>query len=153
MIYELIYNPVFLIFTSYGLGILVTEVVKLFGGYHYFKNHNYISDQWTRRLGVLHFGWLIRHSFMGKFNTKLKYTGKAKQDTLEELKRDMTYAENNHLFAFFLLLPINFSMLFHPIPLWYIIFFFILNGVFNLYLVFLQQYNKRRIDRLLRSNN
>ncbi len=150
MPYEL--NPFFLIFLSYGIGTASTELVKFLGLYRYFEGQNYISDQLTQNLGVLYFGWLIRHSFMGGFNQKLKYQGKGQRAKLEQLKNDMTYAEVNHLIAFVLLLV---ASLFFPLwgaSWWYVLALVPINIVFNLYLVFLQQYNKRRIDRILPRN-
>lgn len=142
-------NPIFLIFMSYGLGVLLTEVIKLVGMYSWFDNRNFISDIWTKRLGVLILGWLIRHSFMGKFNPQLFYKGKAKVEALEQLKSNMTYAEVNHLMGFILLLLFSIFSLFYQYELWYVFFLLSVNIVFNLYLVFLQQYNKRRINKLL----
>lgn len=142
-------NPIFLVFMSYGLGVLMTEMIKLARMYSWFENRDFISDVWTKRLGVLMLGWLIKHSFMGKFNPKLIYKGKAKVDVLEQLKSDMTYAEVNHLMGFFLLLLFSIFLLVWQYELWYVLFLIGVNVVFNLYLVFLQQYNKRRIDRIL----
>ena len=142
-------NPIFLIFLSYGVGVLFTELAKLIQVYPWFENRNYITDEWTKRLGVLKFGWLIRHSFMGGFNQKLRYSGKGKEDKLQQLKSDMTYAEVNHLFGFVLLLIFTLISPLFGFELWYVVLLIILNIIFNLYLVFLQQYNKRRIDRLI----
>jgi uncharacterized membrane protein len=86
---------------------------------------------------------------MGKFNKKLHVKGKANAETLQQLKRDMTYSEIGHLMAFGLLLIFNIAGLFWGLALWYLLLFFFINLVFNLYLVFLQQYNKRRISKIL----
>lgn len=147
---DFIYNPLFLLFLSYGLGVLFTELVKLMGLYSRFENQDFIDEQWVKRIGVLHLGWLIRHSFLGMFNQKLKIHGKATLSDLIQLKSDMTYAEVNHLLAFILLLALNIIMLFLEIEVWYILLFFVINLIFNFYLVLLQQYNKRRIDLILK---
>lgn len=146
---DLAYNPIFLIFLSYAIGVWLTELVKRLKLYHWFEDQNYISDKLTQQLGVLHFGWLIRHTFMGKFNQKLQLKGKADAETLHQLKTDMTYAEIGHLLAYVLLLILNIVGIFLDMAIWYLVLFFFINLVFNLYLVFLQQYNKRRISRLL----
>lgn len=144
-----VFNPIFLIFSSYAIGVLGTVFIQLIGFYQWFENHNYIGDTLTKRLGVLQFGWLIRHSFMGKFNQKLKFKGGINKEKLEQLKKDMTFAENNHLIAFLLLQILIVLLLIWGIQYWQIIAYTILNIIFNLYLVLLQQYNKRRIDRIL----
>ncbi len=144
------FNPIFLIFLSYGLGVLGTMIIKLIGIYEWFENHNYVEDNLTKRLGVLKLGWVIRNSFLGSFNQKLKYRGRVNHEKLVQLKKDMTFAENNHLNAFILLQILVVFLAFKGIELWQIATYTVLNIIFNLYLVLLQQYNKRRIDRILK---
>lgn len=144
------FNPIFLIFTSYAFGVLGTSLIKLLGIYKWFENHNYIGDELTKNLGISRFGWLIRNSFMGKFNPKLKYKGRLNKERLIQLKKDMTFAENNHLIAFILLQILIVFLAFKNIEMWQIVSYTILNLIFNLYLVFLQQFNKRRIDKILK---
>lgn len=147
-------NPIFLIFSSYGLGVIITEfLLKPLSLYPRLQNHNYISDQLTKQLGVLKFGWLIRNSFMGLFNPNLKYKGKANLTTLQQLRSDMTYAEVNHLNGFILMLIFTLLSPLWGFELWYIVLLIFVNIIFNLYLVFLQQYNKRRINRIIEMNN
>ena len=144
------FNPIFLVFGSYILGLLGTGLIKMTGSYKWFENHNYISDELTKRIGVLKFGWLIRNSFMGKFNPKLKLKGGVNQEKLIQLKIDMTFAENNHLIGFILLQILIVFLAFKRITMWQILSYTIINIIFNLYLVFLQQFNKRRIDKILK---
>jgi len=148
MIAEL--NPITLIFTSYGLGVLAVYLLKSLNLYAHFENQNYISDKLTQQLGVLKFGWLIKNTFMGKFNQKIKYHGIAKSKTLEELKTEMTAAEIGHLFGFITMLIATFVLIFWEIEWWYFFLLILLNIIFNLYLVLFQQYNKRRINRILK---
>ncbi len=143
------FNPVFLIFLSYGIGAIGTSILKSTGKLAWYSNHNYISNKLTKTLGVLVFGWLIRKSFMGKFNQKLKFKGKLDEARLEQLKAEMTLAENSHLIGFIVLQMYVVFLSFWGIELWQLILYTIFNIIFNLYLVFLQQYNKRRIDKLL----
>ena len=103
----------------------------------------------TKQLGVLLLGWVIRKSILGKFNTKLNYQGKWDQTKLIRLKEDMTFAENNHLLGFLLMQAYVFLLAFLNVELWQIAFYTVFNIIFNFYLVLLQQYNKRRIDRVL----
>jgi len=146
---EILYNPVALIFGSYALGVMGGGFLKIVKWYAYFENRNYISDTLTKRLGVLHFGWLIKNSFMRIFNPKLKYSGKANKEKLEHVIVEMTDAEINHLMGFFFLLVVNMIVPFFGVAGWYVGVLFVLNIIFNLYLVFLQQYNKRRIHQIL----
>lgn len=143
------FNPIFWIFVSYSFGVLGTLLFKSIGLFQWFENHNYIGDKLTKRLGVLALGWLIRKSFMGKFNQKLYLKGEWNRHILEQLKKDMTDAESGHLIAFILLQIMIVFLFFWGIAFWQIVAYTVFNIIFNLYLVFLQQYNKRRIDRVL----
>lgn len=86
---------------------------------------------------------------MGWFNRDLKLKPSADIETVQILKRNMGYAEAGHLVAFFFLLIVNGAFIFYKLDWMYVIFFFFMNIVFNMYLVLLQQYNKRRIDKVL----
>lgn len=148
---DFFYNPIFWVFISYTIGALLTPPIFKTNFNKYLLDNQFLNDKWTKRIGVLHFGWLIRHSFMGLFNQKLKYTGKLKQEKLLQLKQEMTFSELGHLTAFFFLIILNLLFIYWKLDWGYIIGFFILNIIFNFYLVLLQQYNKRRIDKLLKT--
>jgi len=143
------FNPVVLIFGSYTLGVLAVYLLKSFNLYHHFENSNYISDKLTRQLGVVKFGWLVKNTWMGAFSKHMKYKGKAKTETLETLKSHMNDSDVGHLFGFITMLIATFVLLYYGIEWWYFFLLILVNIIFNLYLVFLQQYNKRRIDRIL----
>jgi len=147
------FNPILLVFGSYTAGIFGTWMLKSINLYSWFDNHNYISDNLTRRLGVLKFGWLIRHSFMGMFNPKLKFSGKLNKEKMIQLRDEMTLAEIGHLLAFVFLQALIFLLAYWNVETWQIVAYTISNIIFNLYLVFLQQFNKRRIDRILNSGS
>lgn len=84
------------------------------------------------------------------FNKKLTLGAKADKETLQKLVKEMTYAEVGHLIAFVALLILNVTLPLLGYSLTYVLILFLTNIVFNLYLVFLQQYNKRRIISLLK---
>lgn len=145
----IIYNPIFWIFISYAIGQIIADILIKKQNVTWFEDHNYIRDKTTRWLGVLAFGWLIRHTFMGWFNKKLRLKSSANIEDLKILKTEMGYAEAGHLVAFYFLLLVNIWLIFYGCEWWYVLTFFMVNLVFNMYLVLLQQYNKRRITRLL----
>jgi len=149
MLDSILHNPVCWIFISYMIGALLTDAIKHREWFQYFQNRNYLSDKWTARIGVLLFGWAIRKSFMGLFNQKLKLQGKSSQAALTQLKLEMDYAECGHLIGFVALVVVNIWFVCLSLSWGYILVFFVLNIIFNLYLVLLQQYNKRRIDKAL----
>jgi len=146
---SVIYNPIFWIFLSYAFGQIIADYLLKKKKVDWFENHNYIDDKLTKSLGILVFGWLVKNTFMGWFNKKLKLSAAAGIEDLQVLKREMTASEAGHLVAFYFLLIVNIVLVFMGLEWWYIIVFFIMNVIFNMYLVLLQQYNKRRIERIL----
>ena len=146
---SLIYNPIALIFISYLIGAMLTNLINGTRLFHYLSNRNFISDEWTKRLGVLHFGWLVKNTFMRRFNQKVYLKRNRDKESIETLIKEMTNAEVGHLVGFVSLLILNIYMFFIGINLLYGIVFGLLNIIFNLYLVFLQQYNKRRVKKIM----
>lgn len=144
------FNPIFWIFISYTVGALGTGLLKKTPFYSKLENHNYINDRLTKVSAVLVMGWLVRHTFMKIFNKNIKYTGKLNRDKLLQLREHMTDSEIGHLIGFIFLLGHILVLMILKFEWWQIILYFIFNIIFNLYLVLLQQYNKRRIDRLLK---
>ena len=145
----ILYNPIALIFMSYGIGAMLTGVLKSVGLLDKLSHHNYISDGLTKKIGALHFGWLVKNSFMRFFNQNVYLKGKRDKATLEKLIDEMTQAEVGHLIGFLFVLIVNIYMLISGADILFVVGIFLANIVFNLYLVFIQQYNKRRIKRLL----
>jgi len=146
---ETVFNPLLWLFLSYALGVLATEGLKMTGAYEQLADRHVLSDDLTRRLGVLHLGRLIRHTFLRRFNPRLQYAGGFRRAELQQLKADMTYAEVNHLLGFFLFAGFIIWLAVRGIAAWQIAGYALVNVVFNGYLVLLQQYNKRRIGRIL----
>ena len=145
----LLKNPVALIFLSYTIGALLTSVLNATGLIRYFYNRNFISDKWTKNLGVLHFGWLVKNTFMRVFNNKVYLKNKRDKESLKMLIKESTNAEVGHLIGFVSLLIVNIYIFFAGDNFIYALVLMLINIIFNLYLVFLQQYNKRRVKRLL----
>ena len=145
----LLKNPVALIFLSYTIGALLTSVLNATGLIRYFYNRNFISDKWTKNLGVLHFGWLVKNTFMRLFNNKVYLKNKRDKESLKMLIKESTNAEVGHLIGFVSLLIVNIYIFFAGDNFIYALVLMLINIIFNLYLVFLQQYNKRRVKRLL----
>lgn len=146
---SIIYNPIFWIFISYAIGAILTDFLLKKQKVDWFDNKNFISDSLTKQLGVLVLGWLVKNTFMGWFNKNLNLKPSASKEDLKKLKQEMGFAEAGHTIAFYFLLLVNGWMLYYGVGWGYALLFLMLNIIFNLYLVFLQQYNKRRIDRVL----
>lgn len=145
----IIYNVVFWIFISYFIRQITGDFLVKKMKVDWFENKNYINDKWTKRLGVLILGWAIKNTILGIFNKKLKLKIHSSKAQLEELYKEMGYAEVGHLIGFYFLVGVSIYFLYIGVSIAYVVFFTVLNIIFNLYLVFLQQYNKRRIRQVL----
>ena len=146
---SLINNPIALVFISYGIGAIFTSFLKSSGLIKHLSNLNFISDDITKKLGVLHFGWVVKNSFMRIFNKEVYLKGKRDKESLLKLIDEMTAAEVGHLIGFVVLLILNIYMFLSGVDPIYAAVFALINIVFNLYLVFLQQFNKRRICKVV----
>lgn len=140
-----------LIFISWILGFVFTAVV---GKSDYYKrklsNLNFIkSEKVNSFFGVAFIKWLVKNTFFGVFNQKIKISGKGSVSDLNILRIEMTRAEIGHLFGFMVLLLFA---LFKVVNQEYLLASIILlvNCFTNLYPSLLQQQNKRRIDKLIR---
>ena len=144
------YNPIFWIFISYAIGAILADFFIKKQKVKWFDDRNCISDKTTKRIGVLILGWMVKNTFMGWFNKKIKLKSSAGREELLKVKQEMRNSEAGHLIAFYFLLIINVVLIYKGLNWWYIVLFLIINIILNLYLVYLQQYNKRRIDKVLK---
>lgn len=149
----IIYNPITCLFLSYIIGAALTAILNKTGHLKNYSNPNYISDSLTKKIGVIQLRWLIRNTPIGKFNTELKLKGKFSLEKIQHLFDKMTFSEVGHLIGFIFLLFVNVFLFFWGVSYFYLIVFFIINVIFNLYLVFLQQFNKRRIQKIMARMN
>ena len=149
MIIKYILPSISIAFGFSVIGMLINNAIKHKPFYTSLTNFNFVeSEKANKLLGVLVLKYIILHSFWGKFNPLLTIKEK-NRETLVQLRKEMTYAEISHLICFILilvLLPVCYVLKFHDdiiIPL------FVCNIIFHLYPPLLQQYNKRRLDKVI----
>jgi len=143
-------NPIALLFASYGIGASITGVIQSRAWFASITNYNWLNDKWTKYLGVLLLGKIIIATPLRIFNPKLYLKRRPKEKELLQMKKDMDGAEIGHLIGFIVLLILCVVYIFIGKSWKLILGLFLMNIVLNLYLVFLQQYNKRRVNRLLK---
>ncbi|MCH2190393.1 MAG: hypothetical protein MK188_05665 [Gammaproteobacteria bacterium] len=95
------------------------------------------------------FKWFVKNTFFKYFNPKLKLKGKAEIAELKELRKEMTFAELNHLVGFCFVSIFVFVKLVDGLYLFGFI-MMLVNILLNLYPSLLQQQNKSRIDKLIK---
>jgi len=144
------HNPIALIFVSYAIGASIDPMIKNTDWYMKMASKNYISDKMTENIGVLLLGKIIIATPLRNFNKKLYLKGKPKKEEFLQLKQDMDGAEIGHLIGFYVLILLCIVYIFIGKSWTLILAIFLCNIILNLYLVFLQQYNKRRINRFLK---
>lgn len=131
-------------FISWIFGLIFTWVLIKLNYLDKWSHLNFIENSNVNKwMGVLLVKWIIQHSFFKLFNQKLH----AKPSDLATLRFEMTKAEIGHLAGFI------FVMCFVIEPLvnqQYIqaTLISIPNILLNLYPSLLQQFNKRRIDKI-----
>ncbi|WP_374676561.1 hypothetical protein [Flavobacterium sp. NRK1] len=148
----ILYNIFTAVFVAFGFsvfGLLINNAIKHKRFYNTLTNFNFVRQEKANRiLGIFVLKYIILHSFWGKFNPLLTVKER-NRETLIQVRKEMTYAEISHLICFILillLLPILYISNYRTgliIPL------FICNIIFHLYPPLLQQYNKRRLDKII----
>ena len=137
-------------FCSFIIGMICTAMVKNTKLYtHKLSNLNFIkSDRLNNVLGVSFVRWMVRNTFFKFLNPTLKFNRSSNILDLQNIRKLMTKAEIDHLFAFcFVLIIVLIVVLKGKYTLGFVL--LICNILMNLCPSLLQQQNKRRIDKLI----
>ncbi|MGQ2982466.1 glycosyl-4,4'-diaponeurosporenoate acyltransferase CrtO family protein [Flavobacterium sp.] len=154
MIVAYIFGSISIAFAFSVVGLLINNAIKHTGFYKRLSHFNFVtSEKANRYLGVLYFRQILVRSFWRHLNPALKLTQRPDRQKLRSLRNEMTYAEISHLFAFLLVAAVAIAS-----KVWHyreqgISALIISNIVFHLYPALVQQYNKRRLDRIIKRSN
>lgn len=99
-------------------------------------------------IGIKYIKWLVSKTIWKKANPQIKSKAKPKLNDLIVLRHEMTKAEISHLIAFVLVIIFSF-FIWKRFNAKFMIILIMLNILFNLYPALLQQFNKKRIDKLI----
>lgn len=140
-----------IVFLSWIIGMIATAVIRKTKFYNnQLSNLNFVkSDFLNIILGVGMTKWIIKNSFFKFFNQKLKIDRKVNFSFLDNLRKEMTKSEIDHLFAFVFVQIFMFLILYKQQYLFALI-ILVVNILMNLNPSLLQQQNKRRIDKFIR---
>ncbi len=134
---------------SWTVGILFNGLFSKSKYYPNLSHLNFIkSETLNKRIGLETFKWIVKNSFFKYFNQKLNLKNKVKPTDLNELRREMTFAEIGHLVGFTVVSIFALLKFIHGNYIYGVI-FMVVNVILNLYPSLLQQENKRRIDKLI----
>jgi ABC-type protease/lipase transport system fused ATPase/permease subunit len=131
------------------VGMILIEVIKHMTFYKNLSNLNFIkSERLNKLIGLGFFKWIVKNTFFKYLNQKLKVSNKVKLSELNELRKDMTYAEITHLIGFVFTTVFVFLKFIKGDHLFGLT-ILLVSIILNLYPALLQQLNKRRIDKFL----
>ncbi|GGI25728.1 hypothetical protein GCM10008119_19120 [Pedobacter mendelii] len=138
-----------LTFISWIIGMVVNAFLKETAFYQkHLTNINFIKNSKLNKLiGIGIIKWIVKNTFFKFFNPNLKMKRKIELTELEHLRKEMTFAEINHLIAFIAAAIFAIVKVFNGYFLLALI-LMVVNILMNLYPSLLQQENKRRIDKL-----
>lgn len=146
---QLIFSPYRLRLASI-IGLSVNHAIKSRPFYSKISNLNFIkSEAANRYLGVILFKKVLVKSFWKDLNPTLKIAGRPDKAKLIALRSEMTTAEIGHLVA--LLCTFIAVIVMHERRYYEdaIIPILICNIIFHVYPPLVQQYNKRRLDKVI----
>ncbi|WP_341481968.1 hypothetical protein [Christiangramia sediminis] len=137
-------------FISWIVGMILNGILMKTIYYNKLSNLNFIrSITLNKIIGLYNFKWIVRNTFFKFFNQKIKF--EKKNTDLTEIRNEMTLSEISHLIGFiFVALFAVYKSYSTSMVLGLII--MIPNILMNLYPSLLQQQNKRRIDKIMASN-
>ncbi|WP_438709978.1 hypothetical protein ACSTS3_11265 [Aquimarina muelleri] len=151
MIIKYLTYSISITFISWMVGMIVNAFLSKKESYKKLSNLNLIkSETINKRIGLKAFKWIVKNTFFKYFNPKLKFKKKVEITDLNEIRKEMTFAEISHFIGFGFVTFFVVAKLIKGNIVFGLI-FMIVNVVMNLYPSLLQQENKRRIDRLIKN--
>lgn len=137
-------------FISWIVGMIFSGIFHKTEFFKSLSNFNFLrSKTWNKRIGIGIFKWIVKNTPFKFFNDKIKMTNKVEITHLNQLRKEMTIAEINHLVGFIFVTAFALVSLAKGDFL-FALFYMIANTLLNLYPSLLQQENKRRIDRMIK---
>lgn len=137
-------------FISWIVGMFIGAILKKTKLFGKLSNLNFIkSKDINKNIGLGILKWTVTLTFLRFFNP-MKLKNKIEITELDDLRKEMTTAEINHLTGFIFVIIFSIIKLINGDYLFALI-FLIVNILMNLYPSLLQQENKRRIDRLIKT--
>lgn len=136
-------------FISFIVGMIVNSFLKKTEIYQVaLQNLNFISDDRVNKwIGLGIFRWVLLKTPLKYFNQKIKVTEMNKM-SLKRLRDQMTSSEIEHLVGFdFMFLIALVQLIYRNYT--FMLILLLVNVFMNLYPALLQQWNKRRLDRII----
>ena len=146
---HLLDNVILILFLSFVVGVMVDPILRRMAPYESLSRRYLFSDSKTyESLGVLRYRDFLLATPFGSFNRDIHFSTSRDLKTLERIRDHMATAEMSHWVGFIAMLIVN------GIAWWYRgpvlgLAYLSMNLLGNIYPCLLQQYNKRRLERLI----
>lgn len=139
-----------IVFISFIVGMILTSLIKETDFYKKtLSNQNFLKNEFLNKLiGVRLVKWIVKNTFFKFLNQDLKIDRKMNLLDLNNIRKQMTKAEIDHLFAF-LFVTIFVILKIYKQEYIFSLIILVVNILMNLCPTLLQQQNKRRIDKLI----
>lgn len=139
-----------IVFISFIVGMILTSLIKETDFYKKtLSNQNFLKNEFLNKLiGVRLVKWIVKNTFFKFLNQDLKIDRKMNVLDLNNIRKQMTKAEIDHLFAF-LFVTIFVILKIYKQEYIFSLIILVVNILMNLCPTLLQQQNKRRIDKLI----
>lgn len=142
-------NVIFFLFLSFVVGIIVDPILRRVTNYESLSTRYLFAKNSTyESLGVLSFRRFLSVTPLGSFNRDIHFTEKRDLETLRTIRNHMATAEMSHWVGFISMLGVTAAAWSYRGPIVGIA-YVLFNLLGNVYPCFLQQYNKRRLERLI----
>lgn len=142
-------NVTLILFLSFLVGMLVDAILRRTANYAWLSSRYLFAKSTSyERLGVLWFRWFLLITPLRYFNTQICFTEKRDLKTLRVIRDNMACTEVSHWSGAVAMLGVTCIVWWHrglATGLW----FLLVNLVGNVYPSLLQQYNKRRLERVI----
>ena len=138
---------------SWMVGIILNNILRRTKYYKNLSNFNFIQNKaLNNKIGLGFFKWIVKNTFFKYLNQNFKLKNRVGITELNNLRKEMTLAELNHLIGFGFVSIFTLEKIVNGFYLFGLI-IMIVNILLNLYPSLMQQENKRRIDKFIKKFN
>lgn len=146
---NLLDNVVMIMFLSFVVGVVADPILRRLTDYEKLSSHYVFRESKTyEAIGILWFRRFLKWTPFGSFNKDIRFTSKRDLAEFRAIRNSMATAEISHWVGFttmFLLTFVAWCSRGPIVGIAYVVF----NILGNVYPALLQQYNKRRLSRLI----
>ncbi|MBK7895077.1 MAG: hypothetical protein IPJ90_09390 [Anaerolineaceae bacterium] len=146
---HLLDNAILFMFLSFVMGVIADPILRRMTNYEWWSTRYLFKDSKTyEKIGILWFQRFLKVTPLGSFNGNIHFTQKRDLATLRAIREQMATAEMSHWVGFIVMLGLTVLAWFYRgavVGLVYVAF----NVLGNVYPSLLQQYNKRRLNRVI----